>query len=145
MSQPLDPGFTPGPYRWEINLKYKRVYLSGGTQRYDWSVLSCSRWGMQGATVAFMSGRSGEPCRLITPAHEFAAIVPGREHHAAWFQTIDHPDAHLLAAAPDLYRELAHLVNLLEPLEEAGLLAVPGLATLNGARAALAKARGERE
>lgn len=34
-------------------------------------------------------------------------------------------------------RELAHLVRLLEPLEADGSLNVPGLATLNGARAAL--------
>jgi hypothetical protein len=46
----------------------------------------------------------------------------------------------LIAAAPDLYRELAHLVRLLEPLEKEGGLDVPGLATLNGARAALKKA-----
>jgi DNA-directed RNA polymerase subunit RPC12/RpoP len=36
-----------------------------------------------------------------------------------------------------LARELRHLVRLLEPLEQEGGLAVPGLATLNGARAAL--------
>jgi len=35
-------------------------------------------------------------------------------------------------------RELARLVRLLEPLEHAGTLNVPGLATLNRARAALA-------
>jgi hypothetical protein len=44
------------------------------------------------------------------------------------------------AASPDLLHELAQLVRLLEPLEEAGSLNVPGLATLNGARAALEKA-----
>jgi hypothetical protein len=53
------------------------------------------------------------------------------------------PDARLIAAAPDLYKELWHLVRLLEPLERDGRLDVPGLATLNGARAALAKARRE--
>jgi len=47
------------------------------------------------------------------------------------------------AQRDDLYRELAHLVRLMEPLEQAGTLNVPGLATLNGARAALARARGE--
>jgi hypothetical protein len=51
-------------------------------------------------------------------------------------------NARLMAAAPDLYRELSHLVRLLEPLESGGLLSVPGLATLNGARAALARAEG---
>lgn len=48
-------------------------------------------------------------------------------------------NARLIAAAPDLYKELKHLVGLLEPLEQEGGLNVPGLATLNGARAALKK------
>ena len=45
--------------------------------------------------------------------------------------------------AAGLYRELQHLVRLLGPELEAGRLQVPGLATLNGANAALAAARGE--
>lgn len=52
-------------------------------------------------------------------------------------------NGYLLAAAPELYDELLHLVRLMEPLEDRGQLDIPGLATLNGARAALAKARGE--
>jgi hypothetical protein len=36
-----------------------------------------------------------------------------------------------------LLRELQHLIKLLEPLEQSGQLHVPGLATLNGARAAI--------
>ena len=48
--------------------------------------------------------------------------------------------SNLRDAAPDLLAELKHLVGLLEPLEMGGLLNVPGLATLNGARAAIAKA-----
>jgi hypothetical protein len=55
------------------------------------------------------------------------------------------PDAGLIAASPDLYRELRHLVNLLQTLEAVGSLSVPGLATLNGARKALAKAEGRDE
>jgi hypothetical protein len=52
--------------------------------------------------------------------------------------------ARLIAAAPELYKELKHLVGLLEPLEQDGSLQhVPGLATLNGARAALAKVEGK--
>jgi hypothetical protein len=52
-------------------------------------------------------------------------------------------NARLIAAAPDLLRELSHLVRLLEPMEDDGGLDIPGLATLNGARAAIAKATGE--
>lgn len=51
-------------------------------------------------------------------------------------------NARLIAAAPELFKELQHLVDLLEPLEREGGLQVPGLATLNGARAAIAKATG---
>lgn len=51
-----------------------------------------------------------------------------------------HPNAHLIAAAPELLRELKHLVSLMEPVEHS--VSIPGLATLNGARAAIAKAEG---
>lgn len=66
----------------------------------------------------------------------------------AWFgaRTCDPETAanvRLCAASPDLLRELQHLVRLLTPRETDGTLDVPGLATLNGARAAIAKARGE--
>jgi hypothetical protein len=50
------------------------------------------------------------------------------------------PD-HMQVAAPALFRELRHLVRLLEPLEQDGRLDVPGLATLNGGRLALDAAR----
>ena len=49
--------------------------------------------------------------------------------------------ANLIAAAPNVLRELEHLVKLLEP--HLAALNVPGLATLNGAKAAIAKAKGE--
>lgn len=52
-------------------------------------------------------------------------------------------NAALIRAAPELYTELRHLVRLMEPLEDRGLLNIPGLATLNGARAALKKAEGQ--
>lgn len=48
-------------------------------------------------------------------------------------------DARLIAAAPDLLRELRHLVRLIEPCLETGL-SIAGLATLNGAKLAIIKA-----
>jgi hypothetical protein len=50
-------------------------------------------------------------------------------------------NAHLIAAAPTLLAELKHLVRLMEAKEQTGL-DIPGLATLNGARAVIAKAEG---
>ena len=52
-------------------------------------------------------------------------------------------NAYLAVAAPRLLKELQHLVALLEPLERDGTLNVPGHATLNGARAAIALATGD--
>ena len=49
-------------------------------------------------------------------------------------------NAHLYASATELLAELKHLVALLGLMELASTLNVPGLATLNGAREAIAKA-----
>ena len=45
----------------------------------------------------------------------------------------------LIAEHRELYRQLNHLVGLLEPLARTGRLAVPGLATLHAPRAILAR------
>ena len=55
---------------------------------------------------------------------------------------MEEANAHLIAAAPTLLRELQHLVALLEPLEADGRLDVPGLPTLNGGRLAIRQATG---
>jgi hypothetical protein len=49
----------------------------------------------------------------------------------------------LIATAPRLLFELKRVVQLLEPLEEAGKLDTAGLRTLTGARYAISLARGE--
>lgn len=49
----------------------------------------------------------------------------------------------LIAQAPAMYEELDRIVKLLEPFEQSGQLNIAGIATLNGPRAVLAKARGE--
>ena len=55
-------------------------------------------------------------------------------------------NARLIAAAPALFTELERLVTALEPLERNGgwPLDSAGVATLNGARAAIAAAKGEK-
>lgn len=63
-----------------------------------------------------------------------------KRHPQTHLQIVPVDDAKLIAAAPELLDELQHLVRLLEPLEADGSLNVPGLATLNGARAAIRKA-----
>lgn len=65
------------------------------------------------------------------------AIGPMKVNEAealyAWNRA--HPDNS--EAVRLLRNELAHLLYLLEPLERAGTLSIPGLATLNGAREAI--------
>lgn len=87
---------TPGPWRWEVNHKYKQVSLCG-ERNFDLKVMDFRRWGMQGGQPRFRDDK-----HLLWGVNEFSAAVPGREHHAEWFQTLDHPDARLIAAAPDL-------------------------------------------
>jgi hypothetical protein len=78
----------------------------------------------------------GRQPAVIGDGDSVVAILPGNWN----FCTENDADTRLIAAAPDLRDELAQLVRLLEPMERDGSLNVPGLATLNGARAALAKA-----
>jgi hypothetical protein len=99
--------FTPGPWRWELNRKGKRVQLCGGVPRFDLTVMDFIRWGMGGAQPRFLEAWKSNSMMLLENAPKFGKDVPGREHHSDWFQTIDHPDAHLIAAAPDLYAALA--------------------------------------
>lgn len=69
-----------------------------------------------------------QACAVDAPPHDLYSVG------------LDGRTIALFEAAEDLLRELEHLVRLLEPFEDD--LNVPGIATLNGARAAIAKARG---
>lgn len=98
---------TPGPWRWELNRTSKSVHLCGGPPkkgfgRYDLNVLTFKRYGIQGAAPVFwnwdLERFVGDPHR----ADELALDVKGREHHSHWFADIDHPDARLIAAAPEM-------------------------------------------
>ena len=86
---------TPGPWAWEVNPRCKQVRLVGKAG-YGMDIFRPSRWGMQSAQLEWV--KDG----LYRPLMDFFKSVPGREHHADWFGTIDHPDARLIAAAPDL-------------------------------------------
>lgn len=88
---------TPGPWRWEINPKGRTIRLCGGARPlYDLIVMDFVRWGMVNAQPRFTVDG------LMCKAEDFKRVAPNREHHAAWFQLLSHPDANLIAAAPDL-------------------------------------------
>jgi len=103
--------FTPGPWRWEINLKANEMHLSGGVPKHDLYILGFKRWGMSGAraTVREEDGN-------MVDVDSLASLIPDREHHAAWLQTAHHPDLDLIAAAPDLLAALEIAKKELEDL-----------------------------
>lgn len=78
--------------------------------------------------------RDDFPWKVVVPAPPFALGATGAliENEA---------NARLIAAAPELLRELTHLRRCLHPWIESGHV-IPGIATLNGADDAIAKATG---
>lgn len=136
------PKHTPGPWRWELNEKSKIVQLQGGIPKFDCTVMDFVRYGMGGAAPRFVT-KFRPHLNILKRCEEYGVIVPGREHHADWHKTIVHPDARLIAAAPDLLEALNDAVKLLtivRPLLPAWNEGDE--ADLNHFRAAIAKALG---
>ena len=112
--------FTPGPWRWEMNRKSKSLHLSGGVPQYDLTVMSFDRWGMGDATIS-LRDTAHDGMNIMHKLHErpdWIASFPNRDHHADWCANVIHPDAQLIAAAPDLLKQqikayyvLADIVN----------------------------------
>ena len=98
---------TPGPWRWELNLKSRILELCGGARPFDITVLEPCRWGMHDASIRFRDPKIDG--NLMRAPHEvlgWCAPYPGREHHSPWLQNITHPDARLIACAPELLAAL---------------------------------------
>lgn len=96
---------TPGPWRWEFRPKNKTAELCGGRNPFDLTVMDFVRVGFGNAGPRFIG-----PDQLLyrlCDRPDWVAPLPGREHHAHWMTRVIHPDALLIAAAPDLLA-LAH-------------------------------------
>lgn len=103
---------TPGPWRWEINLHSKSLHLVGGRPQYDLTVIDFERWGMSRATMR-LRDTAHDGMNIMHRLHERAdwiAPFAGREHHVDWCANVTHPDARLIAAAPDLLKTLEDLL-----------------------------------
>ena len=145
-------GHTPGPWRWEVNRSHKSVKLCGGPPKsgfgkYDLTVMDFRRYGMNGAAPVFWHWDYNKFVGRPQRADELAAEVPGREHHAGWFAGINHPDAHLIAAAPCLLEALEHAVELIDSLNDlineiSGTRSFAAKMGQEKYRTAIAKARG---
>lgn len=105
---------TPGPWRWELSMCSKRLQLVGGKTRFDLTVLDFARWGMSSASMRLRD--DVENMNIMHRCEKWAKPVPGREHHAEWFQDIDHPDARLIKASPTMFEALEKIRDILGPL-----------------------------
>jgi hypothetical protein len=101
---------TPGPWRWEYNAKHRSVHLVGGKPQYDLTVMDFERWGMHGAVPRFIEPSESMNGLMImhrlSDRQDWIAPFENREHHANWCAAVTHPDARLMAAAPELLEAL---------------------------------------
>lgn len=121
---------TPGPWKWVVSPKHHSVELSRGS--HGDVVMAFRRWGMSGATPAFNVGG------VLEYAVDLSRAEARREHHAAWWRVLRHPDADLIAAAPELLEALEAMLKTY-----AGVPFAQWPAEAHAADAAIRKARGE--
>lgn len=104
---------TPGPWRWEVSMKSKRLHLVGGKPMYDLTIIEPTRWGM-GSAKLMIRDTAHDGMNIMHKLHERADWVApfhGREHHAGWCADVTHPDMRLIAAAPDMLQALLAIAN----------------------------------
>lgn len=127
MSQPQTPTptHTPGKWAWYGNTSCKNIYLATttGGRRF---VMDFARWGMASAQPRFqVRTRSGDhESGVMVPASEFVTFEVGdrgvigakaaKSNDSVYRYDINgilHPDAWLIAAAPELLAMCKELAN----------------------------------
>lgn len=99
---------TPGPWRWEVNMKSKSLHLVGGQPMFDLTIIEPTRWGMDGATL-MIRDTAHDGMNIMHKLHErddWWQAFPGRGHHADWCAAVRHPDMQLIEAAPYMLEAL---------------------------------------
>lgn len=105
----IPEGYTEGPWEWFGNLKVRSVYLATkhSGRRF---VMQFERWGMQGAAPRFQHVTK----HLM---YRFERWANKERDYRADIRGIDHPDAILIALAPDLATNLTAAVERVGELE----------------------------
>lgn len=135
--------FTKGPWAWFGNASgCPDIYLAT-THSGRQHVMGFRRWGMKGAQPCFRQENGS-----IRPANHLLQFEVGDQGvigvdaakndesvYRYQIRGIASPDAHLIAAAPDLYEALERVIKIIDDS--------PWCLKLTEERAVLAKARGE--
>jgi hypothetical protein len=100
---------TPGPWVWRGNAHAQDVYLStrhGGRR----IVMGFKRWGMAGAQPTFRGQNSLEDAKDLLKFEvgdpSVTGVAEARENNSVYrlhIADIDHPDARLIEAAPEMW------------------------------------------
>lgn len=99
---------TPGPWRWFGNTNSKQIYLATPDRGRQY-VMCFERWGMNSASPAFqcddhLMHRADELVTYEVFPDAKSPDDPRLYRHD--IVDINHPDARLIAAAPDMYEML---------------------------------------
>ena len=113
-------GHTPGPWAWYGDGAHHQIYLATAHSGRRW-VMGFNRWGMRGAQPCFQSGgilrAASDLFTFVVGDKSVRGIAAAKSDGSVYrydVSGIDHPDARLIAAAPDLlaackaYLDMAH-------------------------------------
>lgn len=120
---------TPGPWYWDINRRTRTIRLWGGNRLV---VMDFARWGMQSAQPRFSNRPDDKHGGIMYTAEEY-----DQEEVEGFVSVGSHPDARLIAAAPDLLDACESALFRLKEYEYQAMQR-----TIEKLTAAIAKAKG---